>query len=344
MKREIMFLMAAAVAMLAFRSNGQIPDAPNLGGGHGGSTLTVPGGVVAQQMVITNKEFKEFQPAYQYETTMDLYPAVMTIHDARNYAKWAGKALDKDLVWRPLPRSERGILYIAIEGMGVETPSELPAEPTAPEGMAYVPEGAFTMGSDMGDPDEAPKHQQNTGGFFIDRVEVTNAQFKAQFAQFDFAAGREQFPAEVTWEQADAYARKLGKRLPTEAEWEKAARGTDGRMFPWGASWDWSFVVWDETTPPGGSPANPQSPYGCLDMAGGVWEWTADWYQPYEGNGAPSEAYGEKYKVVRGGATFNDPMMFRCSYRFYLPPNTMGHYRVGFRCVQDVKSGAQAVR
>jgi len=341
MKQDSIFLIALVVAALAAPAYGQIPDAPNLGGGHGGNTLTIPGGVVAQQMVITNKEFKEFQPAYQYETSMDLYPAVMTIHDARNYAKWAGKEMDKDLVWRPLPRSEKGILYIVAAGIEIEASTEVPVEPTAPEGMVHVPEGAFTMGSDVGDPDEMPKRQANTGAFFIDKFEVTNAQFQEQFPQFEFPAGREKFPAVVTWEQADAYAQKVGKRLPTEAEWEKAARGTDGRMFPWGDSWDWSFVIWDEKTLPGGAPAKPPSPYGCIDMAGGVWEWTADWYQPYEGNETPSDAYGEQFKVLRGGSTFNDIAMFRCSHRFYLPPNTTGHYRVGFRCAQDVKRPAQ---
>jgi formylglycine-generating enzyme required for sulfatase activity len=141
----------------------------------------------------------------------------------------------------------------------------------------------------------------------------------------------------VTWQQADAFARSLGKRLPTEKEWEKAARGTDGRLYPWGNTYDHTFVAWDETYARGSAPAKPASPYGCYDMAGGAWEWTSDWYQPYQGNDIPSEYYGEKYKVMRGGASFNDYAMMRTTHRYYLPTNTTGNYYTGFRCVKDIE-------
>jgi len=76
-------------------------------------------------------------------------------------------------------------------------------------------------------------------------------------------------------------------------------------------------------------------------MAGGAWEWTADWYQPYPGNPIPCEAYGEKYKVMRGGASFNDYAHMRTTHRYYLPTNTTGNYYTGFRCVQDVEPGLE---
>ena len=81
--------------------------------------------------------------------------------------------------------------------------------------------------------------------------------------------------------------------------------------------------------------AKPASPYGCIDTAGGAWEWTADWYQPYEGNDIPCDAYGESNKVMRGGASFNGVGLMRTTHRYYLPPDTTGGYYVGFRCVKD---------
>lgn len=207
--------------------------------------------------------------------------------------------------------------------------------PAPPEGMVYVPAGEFIMGSEKGDPDERPQHTAQTGAYFIDKLEVSNADFKKFNPEYKYPEGRDNHAAKVTWEQATAYAAWAGKRLPTEAEWEKAARGTDGRTFPWGESYDASFILWDETHERGSAPARPESPYGCLDMAGGAWEWTADWYKPYPGNSVPSDAYGEKYKVIRGGASFNDCAMLRTSHRYYLPPNTTGKYYTGFRCVKD---------
>ncbi|MBN1350488.1 SUMF1/EgtB/PvdO family nonheme iron enzyme [candidate division KSB1 bacterium] len=205
-----------------------------------------------------------------------------------------------------------------------------------PEGMVYVPAGAFIMGSNVGDADEAPQQIQATGAFYIDIFEVSNAEFKKFDPDFSFKKGYENHAAQVTWEQANAYAKWCGKRLPTEKEWEKAARGSDGRLYPWGNTYDHSFVAWDESYPRGGAPAKPTSPYGCYDMAGGAWEWTADWYQPYPNNSVPCEQYGETYKVLRGGASFNGFAMMRTTHRYYLPPYTTGNYYTGFRCVKDV--------
>jgi iron(II)-dependent oxidoreductase len=206
-----------------------------------------------------------------------------------------------------------------------------------PEGMVYVPAGEFIMGSDIGDPDEKPQHIATTGAFFIDRYEVSNAEFARFDPEFQFPAGKENRAAIVTWYQADAYARWAGKRLPAEKEWEKAARGTDGRMFPWGNTFDETFVVWDQDESRGGSIAKPESPYGCYDMAGSVWEWTADWYKPYTGNDVPMEQYGEIYKVMRGGSNFNNYSFYRTTQRYYLLPGKISRYFVGFRCVRDIR-------
>lgn len=210
-------------------------------------------------------------------------------------------------------------------------------QPTPPEGMVYVPEGPFIMGSNVGDIDESPEHLATTKAFFIDRYEVSNADIKKYDPTFSYPEGKDNHACIVTWEQADAYARWAGKRLPTEEEWEKAARGTDARLYPWGNTYDVTFVAWDENVPRGGTIMNAASPYGCFDMAGGVREWTSSWYKPYAGNEVPCESYGEQFKVCRGGSHFCDPFSFRSSHRFYLPTNTTGNYFTGFRCVKDVE-------
>jgi iron(II)-dependent oxidoreductase len=208
--------------------------------------------------------------------------------------------------------------------------------PVAPEGMVYVPAGNFIMGSEYGDPDERPKQIAYTTAFFIDQYEVSNAEFAKFDPDFKDGAGRENNAVIVTWSQANNYAKWAGKRLPNEKEWEKAARGTDGRMFPWGNTFDDTYVVWDQRTSRGGSIAKPESPYGCFDMAGSVWEWTADWYHPYPGNDIPMEQYGETYKVMRGGSNFNNYSFYRTTQRYYLLPEEISNYPVGFRCVKDI--------
>jgi len=223
-----------------------------------------------------------------------------------------------------------------------------------PAGMALVAAGPFTQGAADGNPDEAPMRQVTLPAFYVDRHEVT----VAQYAEFVKSAGHPAPPdwpngvapekrlqqpvVNVSWYDANAYARWAGKRLPTEAEWEKAARGADGRNLPWGGAWAPGRANMDEkegdrplqavgTYPTGASP------YGALDMLGNAWEWTADWYQPYPGNPAPYVAYGEKYRVVRGGGSidFYPPLNGkRLSIRGRIQP--FGRYDgVGFRCVRD---------
>lgn len=208
--------------------------------------------------------------------------------------------------------------------------------PIPPSGMVYVPAGSFIMGCEVGDPDERPKHMATTGAYFIDQYEVSFGAFSQFDPSFALPEGREERSAIVNWHQADEYCKWVGKRLPTEKEWEKAARGIDGRMFPWGDTFDESFVVWDQRTSRGGSIAKPASPYGAFDMAGSVWEWTSDWYQPYPGNGYPMQQYGETYKVMRGGSNFNNWSFYRTTQRYYLHPVEISRYFVGFRCVQDI--------
>jgi formylglycine-generating enzyme required for sulfatase activity len=159
--------------------------------------------------------------------------------------------------------------------------------------MVLVPGGPFFMGSDRGSHDERPRHQVEIGAFLIDVHEVTNAQF-SRFVQSTghetvgpwrrgFGPGQDQLPVRfVTWHDARDYAAWAGRRLPTEAQWEKAARGESGRTYPWGDSFEPERACIDREVAAGpmpvGSFASGASPSGCLDLCGNVWEWVADWY------------------------------------------------------------------
>ena len=221
--------------------------------------------------------------------------------------------------------------------------------------MVYVPAGMFLMGSDSTNADEWPMQGVFTEAFYIDRTEVTNEAYKRfldttghvpprHWELGAFPPGEARYPViGVSWYDAQAYAQWAGKRLPTETEWEKAARGDDGRRYPWGDVFipDWLNIQGDtdayEMTALVGSFPGGASPYGALDMAGNVWEWTSDWFEPYDGNEVIDPAYGEQYRVIRGGSWINYDGNTRSANRGKFYPSDTS-LLLGFRCVRDPKA------
>ncbi len=218
-------------------------------------------------------------------------------------------------------------------------PSASPQVHTAPlredvNEMITIPAGEFTMGGSSNG--AKPPHQVTLPDYQIDKYEVTMGQYNDFVAETGHAAPWGTYSQEmanlpvtnVSWDDARAYCEWAGKRLPTEAEWEKAARGTDGRVYPWGDTWQDDLANTKETNT--GSAKNvgsyPQgaSPYGVEDMAGNVWEWTADWYS--------AEKLG---RVIRGGAWNAINSWAQTFARNQLPPQTLQE-NVGFRCARDV--------
>ncbi len=210
--------------------------------------------------------------------------------------------------------------------------------------MVWAPAGEFTMGSGNADvdaaSDEKPQHKVVVEGFWISRTEVTNAQYARCVKAGACAApnnqdySRAEFAnrpvTDVSWHNANAYARWAGGRLPTEAEWEKACRGTDARIYPWGNTAPTSELANYNTSSASevGSYPKGASPYGLLDMAGNVWEWTSSLVQGYPYNGVDGRedqsAPDSVARVVRGGSFGVDLRLVRCAIRVTLNPDLRG--------------------
>ena len=235
--------------------------------------------------------------------------------------------------------------------------------------MVYVPGGEFQMGSPATDPDanegEFPQHRVTLDGFWIDSTEVTNAQYtncidggscqESRYAKTPTYNGPDYPIVGISWQNAADYCAWAGGRLPTEAEWEYAARGEQGFRYPWGDRFDGNLVnfcdlncgeTWaDDEIDDGFAENAPVATYpagaswtGAFDLAGNVWEWVEDWYTDYttEAQTNPHGPPSGDYKIIRGGCYANGADGVRSAYRFAgggdISP-TFRHPNIGFRCV-----------
>ena len=227
--------------------------------------------------------------------------------------------------------------------------------------LVWIPAGPFLRGSPAGKgaSDERPQKTITLDGFWISKTPVTLAKYQAYSAATKTAfeptwpqsmhaapvgdAGT--YPVTVGWYEADAYTHAMGASLPSEAQWEKAARGTDGREYPWGNTWDSEKCASMEQTlyrfssglrPVGSYPAGA-SPYGVLDMAGNVWEWVGDWYgnEAYQtaADRNPTGPATGSLKVLRGGCSLYDERFSRTAARMLNPPHVRDWTPTGFRYV-----------
>ncbi len=256
---------------------------------------------------------------------------------------------------------------------------ETRTSPTDGKTMVRVPAGEFKMGisgeqektliekqraAAGGFEFEKPEHTVNVAEFWIDRDLVTNQQYKKfldanpshpipdielqQLKNWSwdadtrtFPKGRETFPVVlVTWNDANAYCQWAGKRLPTEAEWEKAARGTDGRLYPWGNDWGGDKTAFGErgaqdAAPVGKYPAGA-SPYTVNDMVGNVWQWTSSLFEkyPYNANDGREDLQANGERVTRGGMFAFGAAVSRANARNKLVPTDKA-ISVGFRCASN---------
>lgn len=235
-------------------------------------------------------------------------------------------------------------------------PASSSSEEPVEEEVVSIPAGPFIRGTNAGGFDEQPQRTVVLGAFAIDRFEVTNFQYQ-QFVQdtghrksgppsryaknMGKMRGVNQPVVYVSWDDAVAYCRWKGKRLPTEAEWEKAMRGTDGRLWPWGNTEQANGANWArvqdgyDVTASVGSFKTDRSPYGVMDGAGNVMEWVQDWYsESYYKDGSdqnpPGPDYGV-YRVLRGGGYTTAGGDIRITSRSKMVPDFRDE-TIGFRC------------
>ncbi|HXH71369.1 MAG TPA: formylglycine-generating enzyme family protein [Mariprofundaceae bacterium] len=265
----------------------------------------------------------------------------------------------------------------AANPLPIYTPEEVkalltPAQWKEVGSMVEIPAGVFTMGtnSPQANDENKPEHQVRLHAYRIDKYPVTQAQYAQFVAEKRYRPplnweggkippGLNMHPVTmVSWYNAQDYCAWAGKRLPSEAEWEKAARGTDARRWPWGNGMKPenlnTYYQVGHTTPVDHYPAGA-SPYGVIDMAGNVQEWVADVLAPYPGSSVPgtvfeakvvdphykkgaAELEKEQYRVMRGGSWKGDPFSTTTYHRNYSLPNYASDF-FGFRCAEDVPAG-----
>ena len=260
------------------------------------------------------------------------------------------------------------------------TPTFTPSPTSTPvviSGMVFIPASEFIMGSNDEKENEKPEHTVTLDAYYIDKYEVTNALYRtcveagvcnhpkdkdgfkstdpnSSITDYFSTSKYDNYPVVyVDWSMAQTYCEWSGGRLPTEAEWEKAARGTKGLRYPWGNDFlpvanycdtsceqDWHDTKFNDgykfTSPVGNYPKGA-SPYGVMDMAGNVWEWVADWRsENYQTPTLLTPSAGATKKVIKGGSWFNAQDQVYASNRGGYDPDTPASI-IGFRCARDAQ-------
>jgi formylglycine-generating enzyme required for sulfatase activity len=229
-------------------------------------------------------------------------------------------------------------------------PASSPVEIMDPKGvtMRLISAGDFVMGSNTGQESAMPGHTVALPAYYMDVYEVTRARYQEcviaggcsevkNVASIESFYREPNFPmSAVDWDMAGAYCAWRGARLPSEAEWEKAARGTDGRTYPWGEEYDSTYVQIEANSLNNvGMYEKGKSPYGMYDMAGSVWEWTSDPLTAYPGNQGDQSYYRETDRVLRGGSWDHpDRTVLTTWFRFASFTGDSSGY-TGFRCARD---------
>ena len=234
------------------------------------------------------------------------------------------------------------------------------AQPFEPETeMVLIPAGPFTLGLDPANEipsfisdrtaskNAQPQQEINIKAFYMDIDEVSYGKFLRFKPPAQYAEGRLTYPMQgISWFEADAYCLWLGKRLPTEFEWEKAARGLEGNLYVWGNDFKRENANFGKTIKSPAKQLEDLSEFGIYDLNGNVSEWTASWYQPYPGSSFVDPNFGKKYKVIRGGAINKREHGFLkefalLPYRNFAPPK-MRSWDTGFRCARSSPSSEKS--
>jgi formylglycine-generating enzyme required for sulfatase activity len=229
---------------------------------------------------------------------------------------------------------------------------QTPDQPTPPHGMVYVRGGTFMMGRDQGDDAERPAHQVTVAPFYIDLYEVTNEDYEKFLQATSHRAPmtwtNAVYPSHaahkpvtgVTWGDANAYARWAKKRLPSEEEWEFAARGgADNRLYPWGNEWEQGSANANEAGMGMADVGSYRgtSPFGAFDMVGNAWEWTSSDLHAYPGGRRPVGLPAGDLKIIRGGTYDSTKEYATTTYRTGWPTHGASTYaQTGFRCAADI--------